>query len=136
MLLKDKVAIIYGAAGSIGRAIAEAYGREGAQLILTGRNLPALDALAERIRAAGGRAETQRVDALSESDVNACVQRVVERTGRLDISFNVIGVGDVQGTPLAQMKLSDYQAPIFNAVTTQFLTSRAAAQPMMRQRSG
>ena len=55
---------------------------------------------------------------------------------RLDISFNVITHGDVQGTPLAEMSLADFERPVVTAVRTMFITTRAAARRMMRQRSG
>lgn len=54
----------------------------------------------------------------------------------IDISFNLISHGDVQGTPLAEMALEDFERPVVTAVRTMFLTSRAAARHMIRQRSG
>ena len=70
MLLEDKNAVIYGGAGSIGGAVARAFGREGARVFLAGRTLATLDAVAEEIRAAGGAAETAEVDALDERAVD------------------------------------------------------------------
>lgn len=61
---------------------------------------------------------------------------VAEKAGGIDISFNLISVGDVQGTPLADMKLEDFERLVMNAVRAQFLTSRAAARHMIRQVSG
>lgn len=61
---------------------------------------------------------------------------VAEKAGGIDISFNLISVGDVQGTPLADMKLEDFERLVMNAVRAQFLTSRAAARHMIRQGSG
>jgi NAD(P)-dependent dehydrogenase (short-subunit alcohol dehydrogenase family) len=72
------------------------------------------------------------VDALDEGAVDAHAAGLE----RLDISVNVIGVGDVQGTPLAEMSLDDFEAPIRNAVRTTFLTTRAAARRMIPQRFG
>ena len=54
----------------------------------------------------------------------------------LDISFNVITHGDVQGTPLAEMSLADFERPVITAVRTMFITTRAAARRMIEQRSG
>jgi NAD(P)-dependent dehydrogenase (short-subunit alcohol dehydrogenase family) len=136
MLLDGRNAVIYGAGGSIGGAAARAFAREGAKVFLAGRTRSTLDRLAEEIRAAGGTAETAAVDALDERSVDEHAAAVVERTGRIDISFNLISHGDVQGTPMTEMSLDDYTRPVVNAVRTFFLTSRAAARQMKRQGSG
>ena len=57
MMLKDKVAVIYGAGGGIGGAVARAFASEGAKLYLTGRNLAPVDAVAKDVASAGGSAE-------------------------------------------------------------------------------
>jgi 3-oxoacyl-[acyl-carrier protein] reductase len=61
---------------------------------------------------------------------------VASQAGSLDISFNVITHGDVQGTPMAEMEVEDYLQPVATAVRTTFLTMRAAARHMVRQGSG
>ncbi|MFC0552081.1 SDR family NAD(P)-dependent oxidoreductase [Planotetraspora thailandica] len=136
MLLKGKNAVIYGGGGAIGSAVAHVFAREGARVHLAGRTLERLDAVAGEIRASGGQAETAQVDALDEAAVDAHADAVVARAGSLDISFNLISHGDVQGTPLADMSLEDFERPVLTAVRTMFITSRAAARHMMKQRSG
>ena len=136
MLLDDKNAVIYGGGGSIGGAVARAFAREGARVFLAGRTRSTLDQLAERIRSTGGAAETAEVDALDESSVDEHADAVAERAGGIDISFNLISHGDVQGTPMTEMSVDDYTRPVVNAVRTSFLTSRAAARHMKRQGSG
>jgi NAD(P)-dependent dehydrogenase (short-subunit alcohol dehydrogenase family) len=136
MLLEGKNAVIYGGGGSIGGAVARAFAREGAKVHLAGRTLQSLEEVAEQIRSTGGVIETAQVDALDEMAVDEHADAVAASAGGIDISFNVISYGDVQGTPLAQMPLGDFERPIVNAVRTQFLTSRAAARHMIRQRSG
>ena len=64
MLLKDKVAVIYGAGGAIGGAVARAFGSEGAGLFLTGRRLAPVEAVAGDVVASGGSADAAEVDAL------------------------------------------------------------------------
>jgi NADP-dependent 3-hydroxy acid dehydrogenase YdfG len=73
MLLADKIAVVYGAAGPIGSAMARAFAREGASVHLGGRTAATLDSVAADIRAAGGRAETAVVDTLDEQAVDAFV---------------------------------------------------------------
>jgi 3-oxoacyl-[acyl-carrier protein] reductase len=136
MLLENKNAVIYGAGGSIGSVVARAFAREGARVFLAGRTLESLQEVAQEIRSTGGVAETAQVDALEEHTVNEHADAVAASAGGIDISFNLISVGDVQGTPLAEMLLEDFEQPIMTAVRTQFLTSRAAARHMISQGSG
>jgi len=136
MLLDDKTAVIYGAGGAIGGAVARAFAREGAAVFLAGRTLERLDELAKDIRSAGGVAETARVDALDEHAVDEHADAVAAQAGAIDISFNLISHGDVQGTPLVEMALEDFERPVRTALRTTFLTSRAAARHMIRQGSG
>jgi 3-oxoacyl-[acyl-carrier protein] reductase len=136
VLLEDKNAVIYGGGGSIGGAVARAFAREGARVFLAGRTRARLEQVAEELRSAGGVAETAQVDALDEKAVDAHADAVAAAAGGIDISFNLISHGDVQGTPLAEMELDDFTRPVFTAVRTTFLTSRAAARHMIRQGTG
>jgi 3-oxoacyl-[acyl-carrier protein] reductase len=136
MLLERKNAVIYGAAGSVGRAVAGAFAREGARVFLAGRTLAALDEVAEEIAGAGGAVETARVDALDEPAVAEHADAVAARAGGIDISFNAVSHGDVHGLPLLEMAADDFTRPIEIAVRSQFLTTRAAARHMTRQGSG
>jgi 3-oxoacyl-[acyl-carrier protein] reductase len=136
MLLEGKNAVIYGGGGAIGGAVAERFAREGAQVFLAGRSAGQLEAVAERIRAGGGTAHTAQLDALDEHAVDRHADEVAASAGGIDVSFNLISHGVVQGTPMAEMRLEDYLTPVQTAVRTTFLTWRAAARHMMRQRSG
>ncbi len=137
MLLNNKNAVIYGAAGSIGGAVARAFAQEGARVFLVGRTLDTLQKAAREITNAGGSAEAAQVDALDPQAVQQHLGALVEKAGRIDISFNAIGIrGDLQGTPLIQMPGEDFTTPILTGVKTHFLTATAAARYMLRQRSG
>jgi 3-oxoacyl-[acyl-carrier protein] reductase len=136
MLLQNKMAVIYGATGSIGGAVARAFAREGAKVFLAGRTLAKLEKLAEEIRAAGGMAATAPVDALDESSVKKHAVEVAQRAGGIDVSFNAIGIEDAQGTPLIEMSLEDFSRPITIAARTQFLTAKAVAPHMIKKGSG
>jgi 3-oxoacyl-[acyl-carrier protein] reductase len=131
-LLTGKNAIVYGGGGRIGAAVATAFAEEGARVFLAGRTRARLDAVAKHIR---GSVEVAEVDALDEHAVDDHAAAVAAE-GSLDISFNLIAHGDVQGTPLIDMTLADYERPVLTAVRTQFLTARAAARHMVKQRSG
>ena len=136
MLLEDRNAVIYGAGGSVGRAVALAFAGEGARVFLAGRTLPAVEAVAAEIAATGGSAEAAEVDALDEGAVEAHIDAVAGVAGSIDVSFNAISHGDVHGAPLVDMPYEDFARPITVATRTLFLTSRAAARHMAPRGSG
>ena len=91
-MLKDKVAVIYGAAGEVGSTAAHAFAREGARVLLTGRSTSKLNKVAEEISSAGLRAEVAEVDVLDEQGVNHNLEKIFEKTGRIDILLNAIEI--------------------------------------------
>ena len=136
MILQNKNAIIYGAGGSLGGAVAKAMAAAGARLFLTGHNISSVQKLADEILAAGGLAETTQVDALNEKAISSCLNEIIQKEGHLDISFNAIGVQVVQNIPLVDIAADDFMYPINTMIRSQFLTSTAAAKIMMKQGSG
>jgi NAD(P)-dependent dehydrogenase (short-subunit alcohol dehydrogenase family) len=136
VLLENKTAVIYGAGGSIGGAVARTFASEGARVFLAGRTLSTLETVAEEIAAAGGHAETALVDALDEDAVDGHADAVSGQAGGIDISFNAIGHGDIHGLPLVDMPFEDFARPITTAMRSQFLTTRAAARHMIPRGSG
>jgi NAD(P)-dependent dehydrogenase (short-subunit alcohol dehydrogenase family) len=135
-LLEHKNAIIYGAGGGLGGGVARTFAREGARLFLTGRTAGPLEAVAEDIRAAGGTASVAVLDALDEAAVQEHLAGVVAEAGSVDVSFNLVTRGDVQGIPLLDMTAEDLLRPVTNGLRTTFLTARAAARQMVGQGSG
>lgn len=136
MLLENKNAIIYGAGGGIGGGVARAFAREGAAVFLAGRTKSRLETVARDIEAAGGKAEVAVVDALDEQAVEKHAGQVASSAGSIDISFNLISRGDVQGIPLVAMSGADLTRAVTNGLSTQFFTARAAARRMIGQKSG
>jgi NAD(P)-dependent dehydrogenase (short-subunit alcohol dehydrogenase family) len=138
MMLKDKVAVIYGAGGAIGGAVARAFAREGAKLFLTGRHRAPVEAVAAEIVSAGGSAEAAEVDALNEQAVDQQLQSVIDKTGRVDISFNAVGIPDTKilGVPLVELDVEQFSLPITAYATAYFLTARLAARRMVANKSG
>jgi 3-oxoacyl-[acyl-carrier protein] reductase len=100
MLLEDKTAIVHGAAGAIGSAVARAYAREGAQVHLTGRTEAALNQVAQRIRRDGGTAHVAQLDVLDRPAVDRHAAAVADSAGGIDVCFNATSNDDVQGAPL------------------------------------
>jgi NAD(P)-dependent dehydrogenase (short-subunit alcohol dehydrogenase family) len=138
MMLKDKVAIVYGAAGAIGGAVARALASEGAELFLTGRLLAPVETVAKDIVSGGGFAEPAEVDALDEQAVDAHLRSVIDKAGRVDISFNAVGIpdADILGVPLVELDVERFTLPITAYATSYFLTARLAARRMLSNRSG
>jgi NAD(P)-dependent dehydrogenase (short-subunit alcohol dehydrogenase family) len=137
MLLENKTAVIYGAGGAIGAAVARAFAREGARLFLTGPNVAKVDAVAGDIAAAGGVAESAQVDALDEKAVEEHLGAMVERAGRVDVSFNAIGPGPTPGrVPLTELAGDAFVRPIAFYTSSNFITATAAARRMSGQGSG
>jgi NAD(P)-dependent dehydrogenase (short-subunit alcohol dehydrogenase family) len=136
MLLEDKTAVIYGAGGGIGGGVARTFAREGAKVFLAGRTPETLDMVANDINAAGGFAEVAVLDALDEQAVDDHMRAVVADAGTIDVSFNLVSRGDVQGIPLVEMKTADFTQPITTGITANFISARAAARHMIEQGSG
>jgi NAD(P)-dependent dehydrogenase (short-subunit alcohol dehydrogenase family) len=138
MLLKNQIAVIYGAGGDVGGAVARAFAREGAKLFLSGRDLRKVEAVATDIVVHGGVAEAAQVDALDEQAVEKYVGAIVEKAGALDVSFSAIGISNasLQGVPLMELSAEQFSLPIATYTRAHFLTARLAARRMVAKRSG
>lgn len=136
MMLQNKNAVIYGAGGSLGGAVARSFARAGARVFLTGHRLPSIQKVADEIAGSGGKAEVDVVDGYDEAGVAAHLQKVRERAGTVDITYNAVDIPVVQNVPLTEISLDDYVRPVMLTVRTRFLTAKAAAKIMMEQRSG
>jgi 3-oxoacyl-[acyl-carrier protein] reductase len=136
MLLKNKNAIVYGGAGAVGGAVARAFAGEGARVFLAGRTLSKLDKVAAAISASGGQAETAVVDAHNKQSVEEHVKQVVQKAGSIDISFNAVGIEDIQGVALTDMAYDEFVLPVIRAMSTQFITATAVARYMEASGTG
>jgi len=136
MILQNKNAIIYGAGGSIGGAVARAFAAAGARVFLTGRSLASVQKIADEIRAAGGKADTDQVDALDERAINQHVDNVLNTFGSVDVSFNATATNVVQNIPLTDITAEDFMNPVTMMLKTRFLTAITAGKVMAKQGSG
>ena len=96
MILQGKNAVIYGAGGSMGSAVAKALAAAGARLFLTGRHIASVQKVADEIIASGGLAEAAQVDALVKSEIEEHLRQVVEKAATVDILFNAIDFNDIE----------------------------------------
>lgn len=129
MLLQNKTAIVYGAAGPVGAAVAGAFAREGARVVLAGRTQQTLAKVAEQIRDAGGNVETAVVDVTDKAAMRAHADEVAA-TGGIHIAFNATSNDDLQGIPLLDMDFTDFARPVSKAIATHFTIATVTARHM------
>jgi 3-oxoacyl-[acyl-carrier protein] reductase len=136
MLLEGKTAVVYGAGGAVGAAVATAFAAEGARVALAGRSLEPLERVAERIRAAGGQADSAVVDARDERSVDTHLQQLAEDARQVDVSFNAVGLGYVIGELLTTSACDDFVTSIERAMKAQFVPAVAVGRLMSHAGSG
>lgn len=134
MKLKDQVAIVTGAGRGIGRAVALAFGREGATVALAARTASELEGVADQIRRASGRALAVPTDVTREESVAALVEKVLAQLKRVDVLVTAAGVATF--APLLDTKPEEWDRMMAVNVRGVFLACRAVLPPMMRQRRG
>jgi NAD(P)-dependent dehydrogenase (short-subunit alcohol dehydrogenase family) len=132
--LQDRVAIVTGASQGIGKAIAQAFAREGARVLIAARNRAALDAVASEIAGSGGSVLAVATDITVEAEIVELFRTASDRHGRLDILVNNAGV--TLNMPTDQIPLAGWQKVIDTNLTGAFLCSREALKIMKPQRSG
>jgi 3-oxoacyl-[acyl-carrier protein] reductase len=138
-LLQNKHAVIFGASGAVGTAVAREFAAQGATVFLSGRTLDAVEQVAADIQKDGGIAYAARVDALDEQAVHAYLDRIAQEQGNIDILLNATGPQPKDygnGTSTMELSLEQFLLPLSTLVPSQFITARAAARHMIRQRSG
>lgn len=135
--LANKVAVVYGD-GNIGNAMAKAFAREGARVFLTGRTAKKLEAIADATLPGGQTMETALLDALDEQAVEQHMNEVIKKAGKIDISFNAIGLPQkgIQGIPLTELPVERFSLPITTYTQSHFVTAKAAARRMVKQGHG
>jgi NAD(P)-dependent dehydrogenase (short-subunit alcohol dehydrogenase family) len=135
--LENKVAVVYGD-GATGAAIAKAFAREGAKVFLTGRTMAKIKSIANEISSDGGDIETDQLDALDEPSVEKHMNEIIKKSGKIDISYNAIGLPQkgIQGTALTELSLESFSLPLTIYPQSHFITAKAAARRMVKQGHG
>jgi len=134
MKLKDKVALVTGAAQGIGKSIALALASQGAKLVITDVNLELVEQTAEEIRKIGVEAKALKSNVASLEEAEKSVADAKAAFGRVDILVNNAGI--TRDTLLVRMKKEDWDAVIGVNLTGVFNMTKAAASVMMKQRAG
>jgi 7-alpha-hydroxysteroid dehydrogenase len=136
VLLKGRTAIVYGASGAVGGAVARAFAREGAMVVLAARRREPLDSVSTDIRSRDGLAEVMPVDAVDPGAVNLHLKQVTDRFGPVTLMFNAISWEDVQGQVLSDMPFEQFFAPIQTGLKTWFHTGTALVRHMAQHGGG
>jgi 3-oxoacyl-[acyl-carrier protein] reductase len=134
MLLKDRVALVTGAATGIGEAIARLFASEGAHVQLFDRDLEHCKTVAESILASGASAAPFGGDVRNPRDVSACVESLVAQSGRVDILVNNAGI--FPRRPFLEMTETEWDEMQEVNLKSMFLTSRAVLPHMVARRRG
>src|SRR5215831_12244024 len=138
-VLNGKRAVVFGAAGTIGAAVAREFAAAGAEVFLSGRTKSNVEAVAKHITANGGRAHTAVVDTLDDGAVNHYISSIVNETGKIDITLDAAGplAKEYGNTKMAvDLPIEEFMMPLETMVRSRFITARAAARQMIRQRTG
>lgn len=138
-LLKGKHAVVFGAGGSIGSAVAREFATEGAEVFLSGRTQSSVETVAEQIVARGGNAQMHVLDTLDEVVVNQYIDGMAKRAGKIDIVLDATGplAEEYGNTRLAtDLPVDQFLVPLQTMVRSRFITARAAARQMVKQHSG
>jgi NAD(P)-dependent dehydrogenase (short-subunit alcohol dehydrogenase family) len=138
-ILEGKYAIVFGAGGSIGAAVAREFAAEGTEVFLAGRTKTSVEQVANRITVAGGIAHAAAIDVLDDIAVNEYVKTIVQQTGKIDILFDASGPLAKEygnGKNAVELPVDEFMVPLATMVKSRFITARAAARHMIKQKSG
>jgi 3-hydroxybutyrate dehydrogenase len=134
MRLKDKVAVITGAASGIGKEIATTFAREGGKVVIADLDQKAADATAAELDPTGARAIGVAMDVANEEQVNAGIARSIARFGALDVLVSNAGIQIVD--PIVDFEFAKWKKLLAIHLDGAFLTTRAALRQMYKQNSG
>jgi len=138
-VLNGKHAVVFGAAGTIGAAVAREFAASGAEVFLSGRTKSNVDAVAKHITANGGRAHAAVVDTLDDATVNQYLSSIVNDSGKIDVILDAAGppANEYGNTKMAvDLPIDEFMVPLDTMVRSRFITARAAARQMVKQHAG
>ncbi|MFA4836100.1 MAG: 3-oxoacyl-ACP reductase family protein [Dehalococcoidia bacterium] len=136
MRFKGKVAIVTGSSSGIGKAIACAFAREGASVVVNGRNMKRIEDVAAEVRTLGAKALAIKADVSKEEDVKRMVERTMAEFGRVDIMVNNAAFVPAPAIPFPQRDMAQVEEEISVTLTGTIRCCRAVVPYMLKQKSG
>jgi 3-oxoacyl-[acyl-carrier protein] reductase len=138
-ILKGKHAVVFGAGGSIGGAVAKEFASEGAEVFLSGRSKSSVETVALQIAAEGRRAHAAAIDTSDDAAVNQYLDGIVKQAGKVDVVLDAAGPRAKHygnGENAVELPIEEFMVPLATMVKSRFITARAAARHMIKQHSG
>ncbi|MEQ3550913.1 SDR family oxidoreductase [Pseudonocardia nematodicida] len=135
-MLEARTAVVYVAAGSVGRAVARAFADKGARVHLTGRTLTSLHGLADELTASGASVSTTALDVTDAAAMSDHARSMKESDGRIDIAFTAVTYDEVQGTALHDIPVDDVERTLMTTSRAHLHAVRAIAPYMIEQHDG
>jgi 3-oxoacyl-[acyl-carrier protein] reductase len=138
-ILKEKHAVVFGAGGTIGAAVAKELAAEGAEVFLSGRTKANVDAVAQQIAANGGKAHASVIDTSDDAAVNVYLDDIVKQAHKIDILLDFAGPLAEEygnGKMAVDLPVEQFMAPLVTMAKSRFITARAAARHMIKAHSG
>ena len=132
----DKIVIVTGAGSGIGKETAKHFAREGAQVILVGRNMERLELAVGEIENEGGRAAPVQADVSIKEQVEAMVSQVVDAYGKIDVLHNHAGILSAQDQSILEVDESVMDATLANNVKSQMMVGKYVGRVMASQKRG
>ena len=131
--LNSKIALITGATAGIGKAVAELFAKEGAKVVLSGRNSEKGNAAVAEIQKNGGDAVFFACDVSDETQIKELIKKTIDKYKKIDILFNNAGVM-LPSMEIEKMPVEDWHATIDTNLTSCFLVSRYAKPYLLAQK--
>lgn len=122
--LRNKCAVVFGAGGSLGAAVAKEFAAEGARVFLGGRTQASVEAVAGQIAKAGGEAHTTVVDSLDDAAVNGYLDAVVRQADKIDIVVDLTGPVCKEygnGKAAVELTIEEFMTPLATMVRSRFI---------------
>jgi NAD(P)-dependent dehydrogenase (short-subunit alcohol dehydrogenase family) len=135
MTTTERVVLVAGGTGGLGRAVSLAFLGEGARVVVTYRKPEELDLLKELAGSNGSRLDGDNVDVTNEAEVSGLVETIVVRHGRLDVMVNTVG-GYAGGVKLWEMETTVFEQMLALNLRSGYALARAAVRVMLKQGSG
>jgi NAD(P)-dependent dehydrogenase (short-subunit alcohol dehydrogenase family) len=132
--LDNKIAIIVGGGSGLGRSVALALAREGANVVVAGRTQSAIDGTVDLVNGIGGKALAVKVDATMKPEVVKMVDTTIEKFGSIDILVNCQGYNVLK--PTIETTEDEWQAVVFSNMKSVYLTCQAVIPQMIKQGGG